>query len=177
MWSPRSRGRVRDPGPVVGDVVVGGGAGGRAACGQVGIGAVLVPADGFLPGQGDVLGPGTQVGRVTGLRTGRDVLLQPVAAGRVGHRRPPVVPCRVDHARRRPGETVRERTRPPPRAGRRPCAWGREVRNARSETRGQKTASSTSISELSVFSTIARSEDSRGSTWVVKNRVAASLPS
>ncbi len=41
----------------------------------------------------------------------------------------------------------------------------------------QKAASSTSISALSVFSTMPRSADKRGSTWVAKNRVAASLPS
>ena len=33
------------------------------------------------------------------------------------------------------------------------------------------------MSELSVLSTMARSEDSRGSTWVAKNRAAATLPS
>ena len=41
----------------------------------------------------------------------------------------------------------------------------------------QNAASGTSISALSVFSTMARSEVSRGSTWVAKKRVAASLPS
>jgi hypothetical protein len=41
----------------------------------------------------------------------------------------------------------------------------------------QNAASSISMSALSVFSTMARSEVSRGRTWVAKNRVAASLPS
>ena len=41
----------------------------------------------------------------------------------------------------------------------------------------QKAASSTSMSALSVFSTMVRSEVRRGRTCVVKNRVAASLPS
>ena len=40
-----------------------------------------------------------------------------------------------------------------------------------------RAASSTSMRALSVCSTMTRSEDSRGSTWVVKNRAAASLPS
>src|SRR3954463_10829453 len=40
----------------------------------------------------------------------------------------------------------------------------------------QKAASSTSISALSVRSTTTRSAARRGSTWVQKNRAAASLP-
>ena len=57
--------------------------------------------------------------------------------------------------------------RGPPRARE---GWGRRLLS-------QNAASSTSMSALSVCSTMTRSADSRGSTWVVKKRAAASLPS
>src|SRR4051794_1331693 len=101
-----------------------------------------VTFDRFLPGQRHVLEGGAGVAVVAGARSGGDVLLDAVAACRVGHA--------GHHAQPEGAETTDG------------C---------------QNAASSTSMSALSVCSAMTRSAVSFGSTWVQKNRVAASFPS
>src|SRR5688500_2628586 len=124
-----------------------------------------VPLDGLLPGERHVLEGVARRAVVARSRRGRDVLLDAVAARRVGHG---PASCSAVVPGPCPPSAAGNGERPPPRQGETavpPCDGA------------QKAASSTSISALSVFSTMSRSDESRGSTWVAKKRVAASLPS
>src|SRR5215204_136477 len=150
-----------------------------------------VPLHRVLAGEGDVLERGARAAVVPRPRGGGDVLLDAVAALWVAHGCLPW----SGGAATMPAHRAAKRRRPPPRrwgGGRRAVGTRRfpEARRGGSAQQGhgtwarcrpedddQRQRSSTSMRALSVFSTIARSEDSRGSTWVAKKRVAASLPS
>ncbi|SFT72573.1 hypothetical protein SAMN04487904_106258 [Actinopolyspora lacussalsi subsp. righensis] len=74
-----------------------------------------------------------------------------------------------------PRDTERTKPRPPVPPGF-PVVPVGAGESSRARSGDQNAVSSISISELSVFSTIFRREESSGSTFLAKNRTAATLP-